>query len=226
MYKRAVALSIFLLLPHFAAADPIVAFDDGFVTWEAVGAISVSGTPLSPIYPTIPIGTPFTMRVTFNPDTATPTFSRISPDCFTVGFTGSLTLGSTTYGPSGGLGFTNAALPGTNCSGSDMELTQFTFLGNLTSPEGLRFSDVYGLSIIFASYRDLLVQDAFPDVPNGFGFLAINRPDVGGSAGGSFEWRVVGDVEASPVPEPGTLTLFALGAAAVARRVRAQRARG
>jgi hypothetical protein len=116
-------------------------------------------------------------------------------------------------------------LPGSNCSGS--ELTQFTFVGGLTSPDGTRFSSIYGTSIIVASYRDLLVQDTFPGSPiaDGSGVFFINRVDHGGGVSGSFEWRVADPAEATPVPEPGTLTLFALGAAAVVRRVRAQRRR-
>ena len=224
MYQRAVVLTLMLLLPQLAAAESIVAFDSGVVTWEAVGEITVSGSPFSPIFPTIPVGTPFTMRVTFNPAATTPTFNALSPDCVTADFSGSLTLGATTYGPANGLAFTHAQLPGSTCVPDSLELTQFTFLGSLAAPDGTRFSSVYGTSIIFASYRDLFVRDAFPEIPFGSGFLAINRPDTGGSASGSFAWRVV-DAEASPVPEPGTLTLFALGAAAVARRVRAQRVR-
>ena len=73
MYQRALALSLLLLLPQLAAADPIVAFDDGMVTWEAFGTIHTSSQPLSPIFPSIPIGTAYSMRITFNPNATRPT---------------------------------------------------------------------------------------------------------------------------------------------------------
>lgn len=222
MYPRAAALCFFLLLPQLTSADPIVSFDGGLVTWEAVGEISISSPPFAPFFPAIPVGTPFTMRVTFNPDAVSPTPLAHLPDCMSVDFSGSLTLGSTTYSGTG-LGFTNAMLPGSNCERS--ELTQFTFLSGLTAGDGTRFSSVFGASIIVASYRDLFVRDMFPEAPAGIGSFFINRLDHGGSVSGGFDWRVVEAAEMSPVPEPGTLTLFAVGAAAFARRVRAQRLR-
>ena len=219
MSKRTLTLLVCLLLPRDVAADTIVAFAHGLVTWEASGVIGQAGPTFSPRFPEIPVGTPFTLSVTFNPNTASPTINAPYPDCLRVGFSGSLTLGSTTYGGSG-FGFTNAMLPGSNCEQTGF--TQFTLLGG-TSAEGASFHSVYGLSIIVASYRDLLVQDAFPDAPTGPGFFFINRVDQGGSVNGSFTWRVVDAEQPAPVPEPGTLTLFALGAAAVARSVRGRR---
>jgi hypothetical protein len=219
VFRRTVMLLGCLVVPRVVAADTIVSFADALVTWEARGVIGQSGPTFHPKFPVIPVGTPFTLSVTFNPNAASPTVNAPYPDCLTVGFSGSLTLGSTTYGGSG-FGFTNAMLPGSNCQQTD--LTQFTLLGG-TSAEGVSLQSVYGTSIIVASYRDLLVQDAFPDAPTGTGFFFMNRWDHGGNVNGSFTWQVVDADPPAPVPEPGTLTLFALGAAAVARSVRARR---
>jgi hypothetical protein len=225
MIRRAVVLCVCLLLPGAVAADPLVSFAEGFVTWEASGVIERSSTIEGhPFLAHVAVGTPFAMTVTFNPSAAFPQSEfgfPANPDCLAVEFSGSLTLGSTTYGGGTGQGFTNAMLPGDTCAGT--ELTQFTFFGApLTSPDGTTFSDVYGSAVIVASYRDLLIQDAFPEVPTGGGLFFMNLTDSRG-ANGSFTWRVADVEQPAPVPEPGTLTLFALGAAAVARRVRAQR---
>jgi hypothetical protein len=73
-------------------------------------------------------------------------------------------------------------------------------------------------------YSDLLVQDAFPDVPTSTGALLGTFDLAGGpvvSFSGTGTLRAVDQTAA--VPEPGTLTLLGLGLAAVARRARTAR---
>jgi hypothetical protein len=221
MVLRISVFCVCLLLPHIAVASTLVSFDDGFVTWEAVGVLNRStlGHPNAPPLPRPPVGTPFSLSLTFDPSAAVPTPNAFAPDCLMVPVSASLTLGGISY-TSGGLGFTHAALPGTNCSFS--EHTQFSLHNGFTTTQ----DDPWGISdrsnLLIASYHDLLVQDAFPGVPTGHGsfWLQYQFPDVLWEIGGPFAPVAVDVEQPAPVPEPGTMMLFGVGLAAVARRLR------
>ena len=220
MLRRIAVLCGCLLLPQGAAADTLISFNDGLVTWTATGTITRSpGSRPRPIT----IGTPFELTFTFNPSSATRTLGGMSgtEDCMKVTTSGSLTIGGGSYATTG-FGFTNAFLPGSNCSPGRPE-TQFDFRFSAAGDDP--FNLVGSSSLGFLFYRDLLVQDAFPDVPmpNGLASFEINF-DI--SQGFPAFWQVGGPAtlsaveQAAPVPEPGTLTMIGIGLAAVARRSR------
>jgi hypothetical protein len=144
------------------------------------------------------------------------------PGCTTVPVSASFTLGPYTYTThSGSLGFTNAALPGTNCMSSGF--TQFS-LHTIDAPAtGTPWSlDSGGVLII--SYRDLLVRDTFPNTPTASSAFVFYTSPTGGDT-----WTFTGSSsinaleQPTPVPEPGSLTLLAIGLAAAFRRARAIR---
>jgi hypothetical protein len=74
--------------------------------------------------------------------------------------------------------------------------------------------------VFILSYRDLLVQDAFPSEPTlaGNAFFFFDNPIGAGEWGfsGGVSLRAA-DVDQTPIPEPATLTLFGVGLAAVYR---------
>src|SRR5687768_14578605 len=110
-----------------------------------------------------------------------------------------MTIGGFTY-TTNGLGFTNAKLPGTNCTADGF--TQFS-LHNLQPPTDSPWGEFRGPGVLILSYRDLLVQDSFPLVPTSLALsTSSNRPQY---------------------PSPATLTLFGIGLA-VTHRIRKRRA--
>ena len=214
MLKRLCVICACVLVASTARAATIV-------TWQADGAITrrtdkllppAPGHPLAP-----PVGTPLSVTLTFDPSAAT---FVPSPEggCFRVSVSGQLSIGSDTFTAGGGsFGFTNSALPGTICN--DSGITQFSLL---TPPaaEGNEFDLPRGIFIL--SYRDLLMQDAFPSEPHPTFFADAQLLD-GNCCGdwifdGRMELRAVD--QTAPVPEPGTMTLLALGLAAAYRRGR------
>jgi hypothetical protein len=203
-------LCLCLLVSRTAAADAIV-------TWHAEGEIGSStyfGLP-TPLLP--PAGTPYQLSLTFNQSLVTPTgLSPAGSNCFTVPVSGSLTVGGFAHAL-GGLGFTHATLPGSNCTPGSQE-TQFILgIAEPSVPSPWILAD--GFMELW--YRDLLIRDAFPDSPTSeYGGFQIRDQ--------FFEMLVNADLnlegadvqQPAPVPEPGTLMLFGLGLAAIARKVR------
>jgi hypothetical protein len=209
MVGRLGLLGLFLLVPHTVAAGTIV-------TWQAngvIGSSSIEPNPRGHIVP--PPGTPYELTLMFDPSSMTPTvFGPPGSNCYTVSVSSSLTVGAFTYTGSGA-GFTHGKLPGTACSPGWPE-TQF-LLGFGNNPTDSPYPIPFGFMELW--YRDLLVQDAFPDAPTHLGG-GFQIRDEAHSFLITAKHNLHGVEEMSAVPEPGTMMLFGLGLAAVARRVR------
>lgn len=211
MIKVLGTLAFCLLVSPTATADPIV-------TWYAEGEIGLAtafGIENHPVVP--PVGTPVQLTLTLHRDLMTPTpLSAAGDNCFSVPVSGTLTIGGAAHSLSGA-GFTHAQLPGSNCSPSWHE-TQFLLgLGEPSTPTPWLIADGF----MEMWYTDMLVRDAFPDIPNASaaGFQLREQSGRDWLVGGVVNWK--NDVQqTAPVPEPGTMALFALGLAGVARRVR------
>jgi len=211
MLTRISLLCVSLLLPQIALADTIV-------TWVGEGTVTGSYHQF-PNQMVPPVGTPFSLIMTFDPTQAFPhpNPQGLGENCMIApGVSSSLNLGGYIYNGSNNLGFTNAMLPGTNCSESG--LTQFS-LHNTRTPSGAPWNLNDG-GILILSYRDLLVQDAFPSAPT-TPLASLWYDSMQGPTWGFRGTLSLAAVEQpAPVPEPGTLTLFGLGLAAVVRRRR------
>lgn len=212
---------ILLVCACLCLAGPVSA--DTLVTWQADGQINRS-TPASALYTAAPPGTALSVTLMFDPSQASPTFGNV-PGCMTVPVSASVSIGGFNH-TSTGSGFTNARLPGTNCSPGTGE-TQFSLLHTLQFPSDSPWSDLTGGVLIFA-YRDQLIRNAFPNEPTtGPGIDAsLFYTPVG--LGEFASWTFSGGLtfqevhQPTPVPEPATLTLLGLGLAVV-RRMRLQR---
>lgn len=212
MFTRISVLCVSLLLPQIAFADTIV-------TWVGEGAVTANYQQFPiPHQMVPPVGTPFSLTMTFDPARAFPhpNPQGLGENCMILpGVSSSLNLGGYIYNGSNNLAFTNAMLPGTNCSESG--LTQFS-LHNTRTPAGAPWNLNDG-GILILSYRDLLVQDAFPLAPTTpLASLWYDSPGIPWGFRGSLSLAAVD--QPAPVPEPGTLTLFGLGLAAIVRRRR------
>jgi hypothetical protein len=210
-------LAACLLVANVASAATLV-------TWQSVGEITLSQYNGFPPPRTPPVGTPYEVTMSWDASTATPTvFSPAGSNCFMVNATGSLAVGGMTYGLSG-LGFTQALLPGSNCS-PGARTTQFLFGVNEVGTDqwilGSGFMEVF-------LFNDLLIR-TFPETPSS-ALASIQLRDFV-SAGlylvqGRGDLAAVVDEQPTPVPEPATMTLVALGLAAVVRSARGRGFRG
>ena len=215
---------LFLLCAAFVVASPVAA--GTIVTWQGTGEVTQSWPNQGFPQPFPSVGTTLSMTLSFDPSTAvsTPSDTPGTAGCMTVGFSGSMTLGGYTYSSGPSVAFTHAALPVSNCvppggvfDGGD---TQFAFQGLQTPPDS---PWVLGSGrLLILTYRDSLVQDAFPDAPTaplGADVWLIDLFNDG-------RWGFNGHVDlqavdqATPVPEPGTMMLLGLGLAAAYRRRR------
>ena len=223
MRARLLSVCLLLLVPGPAAADTLVSFGPGTVTWVASG-VTTDGYASLPglLFP--PVGTPWALTLTFNPSASFPTIGRLPHQtyCNSVNVAGSLDIGGYAYAGTG-FGFTHAQLPGTNCvDGGDNGDTQFGFG---LAPLGDSPWDVNG-SFFVASYRDELVRDAFPETPTGEGFWSWRSPflfEPFWEVSAPFDPALKSVEQPTPVPEPGTVSLFGLGLAAAARHLRKKR---
>jgi hypothetical protein len=207
MVKRIGFLFACLLIASPLAADPIV-------TWEATGEIGSVFGGASQSKPSV--GTPVSLTMTFAPNQAVPTFgSSPGSGCMTVGLSASVNIGGYSWS-GGGLGFTHAQLPGSTCGTSG--LTQFSMHSMVAPPTDSPW-DVSGTRIFVLSYVDLLVQDAFPDVPTSTfsraHLFTVTSPESFWGLSAGLELRAV--EQSAPIPEPGTMALLGVGLAAAVR---------
>ena len=207
-------LAACLLVANIASAATLV-------TWQSVGEITLSQYNGFPPPRTPPVGTPYELTMSWDASTATPTVSSpAGSNCFMVSAAGSLAVGGMSYGLSG-LGFTQALLPGTNCS-PGAQTTQFLFGVNEVGTDqwvlGSGFMEVF-------LFNDLLI-DTFPETPSSasaFIQLRDNVPAALYLVQGSGDLAAVVTEQPTPVPEPATMTLVGLGLAAAIRSARRRR---
>ena len=211
MLRPVSLLAACLLVASVASASPLV-------TWQSAGAITSSEYNGFPPARTPPFGTPYELTMSWDAGTATPTvLSPAGSNCFTVSAAGSLAVGGMTYGLSG-VGFTQAQLPGSNCS-RGARTTQFLFGVNEVGTDqwilGTGFMEVF-------LFNDLLSR-TFPERPSSASAFIQLRDNVGSEVylvQGRGNLAAVVAEQPSPVPEPATMTLVALGLAAVIRSAR------
>jgi hypothetical protein len=207
-----------ITLPGVARADTLVSFgatSDTSVTWEADGFIdrSVKSSSSAPDYPRPPIGTPYSLSLTFDPATAV-RFGHLD-HCQSVVVNGSFTIGGISYTAQPGRGYTHAALPSAQCTEA-FDFTQFFLVGPFVADQAAPWDVNLGFNFVLASYVDLIMRDGFPDEPTTTGGIFILQNQFWEVSGG-WQPAAVDLEQPAAVPEPATMTLFGLGLAAVAR---------
>lgn len=219
MVKRLSLLCVCLL-----AASPVTAAT--LVTWQADGVVTsrtgqlVLPEPGVPIAP--PIGAPLSVTLMFDPASAVQTsFGGVAfptPGCRNVAVSGSVTIGGYTAALGGqSQGFTQSNLPFSTPCQPGSQQTQFE-LHVPAAPDDNPFKLPPG--ILFLTYRDLLVQDAFPNSPTPASLAVLAYYDMRGDARWIFDGRaqLTALEQPSAVPEPGTMTLLGIGLAAAYRK--------
>jgi PEP-CTERM motif len=192
------------------------------VTWVGEGEVWRSYSTFPGLFGP-PVGTPVSITLSFDPAQQGPTpLSPLGSDCMMVPASASASLGGYTFNAPNALGFTNAQLIGTNCAPGTGE-TQFS-LYPLQGPPGSPWP-LEGNGVLVLSYFDLISPDLFPDAPTALGASLWYQGFVGFGFDATLDLRAV-DLQPAPIPEPGSVTLFGLGLAAITRHVRRRRMRG
>jgi hypothetical protein len=198
-----------------AAAEPIV--------WFGSNEVESVITPSNALV-TLTVGTPWSLSINFD-SSAPATVIRGIPGCnqFPV-ISSTFTLGPYTYNSTGGQFMAQHGYPSSACDApvSLAGLLQAVLpIGPSSDPNAWPFGGTNLLINFFGAPPDGSLPAEPPSVSSAFLF---------GYGYGGLYWRGLGNGEfqavvdqPTPVPEPGTLTLFALGLAAAARNVRKAR---
>lgn len=208
--KRLALIALCIAAPQAALAAPI--------TWEAFGRVDeiqrfphLEPGPLPP-----PIGTSWSLRVSFDPDlrVRTPNAPEGSL-CSMTSVSGAFTLGGVDYSIGSSYVFTNAMLPPTNCTNPEVGTIDFFMF--LSADPGADEWQLLGSHFLLAIYSDLIHQDGtIPTVP------VFDRPGILVFRNDAFDFA--GDFSPSvveqptPVPEPATTVLVGIGLAWIGRQ--------
>ena len=220
MIRRSLLVMVLVSISRMASAGPII--------WEAFGDVAsisypVSGGASTPppgwIHLGPPAGTPYSIRLVFDPTAGVQTPGHPGEPCTMTAATGMMNLGGFAYGLSGNV-FTNSLFPAANCYvGSLQPLGSIDFLMAMRALEPDPW-DIGGMHFLELKYWDLVHQNGtFPTTPTLArpGSLYLHEENYF-NVFGTFEPRLVDVQQPSPVPEPGTLTMVGFGLAVAARR--------
>jgi hypothetical protein len=213
--KNSLMLLFALVAALPARAETVIWFDSGFLT-------SVDDPSR---FPGLTVGTPWSMQWSFDTNAPqTPGFGTTpAMGCgFSAMGSSTLTLGSYTYTSSGGRVWTNSNLPGDNCLRTvpPSGVIQFEWLVDWAQEPGA-WDLNGGPGLLIAGYTDAIFRSGtLPSSPTlsglntGLSFFSLDGPFP------SFQDHTFAPMalDAAPVPEPATLTLFATGLAYLARR--------
>jgi hypothetical protein len=236
MFQRVSLLGACLLCLYGATpatADPI--------TWIASDQVSsVSGPAAQPgRWPGLEVGTPWSLAVTFDPNSAPSNVRSGFPGCNRYsGVSSTLTIGPYTYQSSSGTIYTEAGFPDFGCEVTVTTnppirldgLIQFV-LRDWRSDDPNAWNFPMFSPSLTAGYYDLLANDGtLPTVPTydptqgtfSYTWMLWFSSFPQGLFGMGQPQFQVAPAQPAPVPEPGTLTLLGIGLAAAARRARAR----
>jgi hypothetical protein len=225
MSVRLILISLVMLLmlvSRDASATP--------VTWNATGHLNTVGDTFGVLNPLAP-GAQWMLSFTFDSDASATALSCGAPTYRYAGAIKATTfqVGGFAYSNAGGDIYTNYALPVGTC-GSPLDslgLVQFQWLQGWVGSPGAPDLN-HNLGLLLASYRDMnSMTGALPFAPHMHPtqspFSGLEWDGVLG--GGPIYEQFTSDFNpvSAPVPEPGTIVLVSIGAASIARRLRASR---
>jgi hypothetical protein len=191
---------------------PQMVFADTLVTWRADGELNFSRST-NPFISMPPVGTPYSLTMTLDPSSQVRYFGGAAGmTCYSVGVSGLLTLGGFDYNLAG-TGYTHALIE-QPCWPTSNEAI-FRMGVSPVAPGASPWSGMERVNLMELWFTDPVQHDLFRDTPFPGGFQIR---DEGFSVHATHNLHQVLPEQMSPVPEPGTLSLFALGLAALRAR--------